>query len=215
MKEKTMSPKKLVSIAAMILFSTATAFAAKPMSPPGTAAAQVSGKWSNPDDPENRTYEGGKWIEVTYSRPILRGRANIFGSGANYGKTVNGGAPVWRAGANQTTKLKTDVPLTIGGKTIAAGDYDVFVDLKESGWTLILSTQPTMDRYDENEKTRIWGAYGYDPKFDVVRTQMTMVTPAVSIDQFTIGFVDMTDHGGKLAMAWGKTAAIVPFTVGD
>ena len=42
---------------------------------------------------------------------------------------------------------------------------------------------------------------------------MTMITPAVSIDQFTIGFVDMTDAGGKLAMAWEKTAAVVPFTV--
>jgi len=26
-----------------------------------------------------------KWIEVTYSRPMLRQRANIFGTGAEYG----------------------------------------------------------------------------------------------------------------------------------
>lgn len=210
-----MSSKTLVSswIALTILATGAALAAPKPMSPTGTAATQVAGKWSNPDDPDKRTYEGGKWIEITYSRPILRGRADIFGKGADYGKVVTGGAPVWRAGANQTTKLKTDAALTIGGKTIPAGDYAIFVDLKEGGWTLILSTQPTMDRYDENEKTKIWGAYGYDPKFDAVRVPMTMVTPAVSIDQFTIGFVDMTDQGGKLAMAWGKTAAVVPFTV--
>jgi hypothetical protein len=42
---------------------------------------------------------------------------------------------------------------------------------------------------------------------------MAMITPAVSIDQFSIGFVDMSDAGGKLAMAWEKTAAVVPFTV--
>ena len=42
---------------------------------------------------------------------------------------------------------------------------------------------------------------------------MTMVTPTASIDQFTIAFVDMTDAGGKLAMAWEKTAGFVPFTV--
>jgi hypothetical protein len=41
---------------------------------------------------------------------------------------------------------------------------------------------------------------------------MTMITPAVSVDQFTIGFVDVTDNGGKFAMAWEKTAAVVPFT---
>jgi len=41
---------------------------------------------------------------------------------------------------------------------------------------------------------------------------MTMITPAISIDQFTIGFSEMTERGGKLAMAWEKTGAVVPFT---
>jgi len=183
-------------------------------SPAGTAATVVGATWSAPDKDGERRVTGGKWIEVTYSRPILRGRTDVFGKGADYGKTVNGGAPVWRAGANATTKLTTEVPLVFGGKTLAPGSYDIFVDLKESGWTLILSTQPTQDKYDPNEKTKIWGSYGYDAKFDVARVPMTMMTPAVSIDQFTIGFVDMTDAGGKLAMGWGKTAAVVPFTVG-
>ena len=47
---------------------------------------------------------------------MLRGRTDIFGKGADYGKKVNATRPVWRAGANQTTKLKTEVPLEIGGK---------------------------------------------------------------------------------------------------
>jgi len=194
---------------------TATAQEKKAPSPPGTAATVVGATFSAPDKDGERRISGGKWIEVTYSRPILRGRTGIFGKGADYGKAVNGGAPVWRAGANQTTKLTTEVPLVIGGKTIAPGSYDLFVDLKETGWTLIVSTQPTQDKYDSNEKAKIWGSYGYDPKFDVVRVPMTMMTPAVSIDQFTIGFVDMTNSGGKLAMGWDKTAAVVPFTVGQ
>ena len=185
----------------------------KAPSPAGTAATQVSGKWQNPTDDERKRYEGGKWIEITYSRPILRGRTNIFGKGADYGKLVNGGAPVWRAGANQTTKLKTEVPIEIAGKRIAPGEYDLFVDLKENGWTLIVSTQPTQEKYDANDKTKIWGAYGYDAKYDVVRAPMTMMTPAMSVDQFTIGFADMTDTGGKIAMAWEKTGAVVPFKV--
>ncbi len=186
----------------------------KPLSPAGTAATMVGGTWSAPDKDGERAYSGGKWIEVTYSRPMLRGRTDIFGKGADYGKAVNGGAPVWRAGANQTTKLTTEVPLLIGAKTLAPGSYDVFVALKEGAWTLILSTQPTQDKYDPKDKTTIWGSYDYDPKFDVVRVPMTMVTPAVSIEQFTIAFVDMTDTGGKLALAWEKTAGVVPFTVG-
>jgi hypothetical protein len=193
--------------------STTPAAARRPASPSGTSETQVGGSWSAPGKDGEQRYTGGKWIEVTYSRPILRGRTNIFGSGADYGKKVNAGAPVWRAGANQTTRLTTEVPLEIGGKHLAPGTYDLFVDLKESGWTLIVSTQPTQDRYDPAEKTKIWGSYGYDPKFDVVRAPMQMVKPAVSIDQFTIAFVDMTEKGGKLAMGWERTGAVVPFTV--
>jgi Protein of unknown function (DUF2911) len=182
-------------------------------SPAGTASTMVGGTWSAPDKDGERRYENGKWIEVIYSRPMLRGRTDIFGKGADYGKAVNSGAPVWRAGANATTKLKTEVPLEIGGKKLAPGEYDLFVDLKEGAWTLIVSTQPTLEKYDPNDKTKIWGSFGYDPKFDVVRVPMKMVTPQVSVDQFTIGFADMSESGGKLAMVWEKTGAVVPFTV--
>jgi hypothetical protein len=208
--------RKVSMLGLSLLVAGAMAAAAqekKPLSPAGSAAAMVGGTWSAPDKDGERSYSGGKWIEVTYSRPMLRGRTDIFGKGADYGKSVNGGAPVWRVGANQTTKLKTEVPLMLGGKRIEPGSYAVFVDLKEGAWTFILSTQPTQDKYDPNDKTKIWGSYGYDPKFDVVRVPMTMVTPAVSIDQFTIAFADMSDAGGKLAMGWEKSAAFVPFTV--
>jgi hypothetical protein len=107
----------------------------------GTAATQVGGKWSAADANSEPRYSGGKWIEITYSRPILRGRADIFGKGADYGKKVLAGAPLWRAGANQTTRLKTEAPLMMGGKRIEPGEYSLFVDLKESGWTLIVSTR--------------------------------------------------------------------------
>ena len=35
------------------------------------------------------------------------------------------------------TRLTTQVPLQIGGKTIAPGMYNVFVDLKPGNWTLV------------------------------------------------------------------------------
>jgi len=166
-------------------------------SPSGTAATQV----------------GDKWIEIVYSRPILRGRTDVFGKGADYGKKVLSGATMWRAGANVTTRLKTEVPLEIGGKRLAPGEYSLFVDVKEPAWTLIVSTQPYQEKYDPNDKAKTWGAYNYDSKFDVARAPMKMTTPAYSFDQFTIGFVNMTDKGGAIAMAWEKTGAVVPFTV--
>jgi hypothetical protein len=209
--------RKRMAFLALALFGLAISSLAqeqrRPMSPLGVAATQVGGKWSAPDKDGERTYSGGKWIEITYGRPILRDRREIFGKGADYGKAVSAGAPLWRTGANVTTTLKTEVPLEIGGKRLEPGEYSLFVDLNEPAWTLVVSKQPRQEKYDPNEKAKTWGAYNYDPKFDVVRAPMKMVTPAVSVDQFTIAFVDMTDESGKIAMVWEKTGAVVPFKV--
>jgi hypothetical protein len=187
----------------------------KPASPSGTAATQVSGQWVTEKEGAAPRYTGGKWIEVSYSRPILRGRTAIFGSGADYGKQVNSGSPVWRAGANQTTRLKTEVPLVLGGKTLPAGEYSLFVELKPEAWTLVVSREPFQVKYDPNNKTATWGSANYDAAQDVLRVPMNTTTLPYSVEQFTIGFIDMTQQGGKLAMWWEKTMAAVPFTVGQ
>ena len=199
----------------VVLAQQAAAPAPMPASPRGTAATQVGGKWVVEKEGAAPRYREGKWIVVDYGRPILRGRTDIFGKGADYGKQVNDDGPVWRAGANQTTRLKTEAPLVFGGKTLPAGEYSLFVDLKPGAWTLIFSTQPHQTKYDPNNKTETFGAYNYDPKFDVLRVPMQTTTTTTSFDQFTIGFVDMTDKGGSLAMWWEKTTARVSFGLGS
>jgi hypothetical protein len=183
-------------------------------SPAGSAATQVAGKWAEEKPGAEPRYKDGKWITVTYSRPILKGRQAIFGSGAEFGKKVSAGSPVWRAGANQTTRFKTEAPLVIAGKTILAGEYSLFVELKEGAWSLILSTQPHLQKYDPKDKTATWGSDNYDPKFDLVKAPMKVSKAAVSFDQFTIGFVNMTQESGTLAMLWDKEMATVDFKVG-
>jgi hypothetical protein len=194
---------------------TAQAAPRLPASPRALAATQVGGKWVEGAAGAAPRYTDGKWITIDYSRPILRGRTNIFGAGADYGKKVNDDGPVWRAGANQTSRLKTEVPLMIGSKPLPAGEYSVFVELKPAGWTLILSSQPFQQKYDPNNKTETWGAYNYDPKFDVLRAPMALSKGTSSLDQFTIQFVDVTSAGGTIMMAWEKEVAAVPFKVGQ
>jgi len=201
-----------LALAAGVLAQTQTA-PPRAASPAGTAAAQVGGKYV--EGARGPSYQGGKWIEVTYGRPILRQRTNIFGTGADYGKAVNAGSPVWRAGANQTTRLKTEVPLVFDGKTLPAGEYSVFVELKAGAWTLIFSGWPAQEKYDPNNKAALWGSYGYTPDKDVLRTPMKVSTLPYSMDQFTIAFVDITADGGKLAMMWETTMAVAAFKVGS
>jgi len=203
----------VVAIAALVAGSLAQAPVRKPASPAGTAATQIGGKYVEVQG--RQRYQDGKWIEVTYSRPIKRGRQNLFGAGADYGKAVSDGSPVWRAGANQTTRLKTEVPLVFDGKTLPAGEYSVFVELKENAWTLIFSNWPAQENYDPNNKAALWGSYGYTPDKDVLRAAMKVETLPFSMDQFTIAFIDMAADGGKLAMMWDKTMATASFKSGS
>jgi hypothetical protein len=189
---------------------------ARPLSPVGTAAAQVLGKYVKPATGRGapalggETYQGGKWIEITYGRPLKRGR-NLWGSGADYGKAALAGAPIWRAGANTTTRLKTEVPLIINGKTVAPGEYSLFIDLKENNWSFVVSTWAAQVKYDPADKTALWGAYGYTADKDVVRAPMKLDAIPNSMEQLTWQFVDVTDAGGTIALVWDKVMASVSF----
>lgn len=182
----------------------------RPASPAGKAATQVGGEWVSQDNGRT-SYEGGRWLEISYGRPILRGREEIFGAGDDYGQRVTAGAPLWRAGANVTTRLWTEAPITIGGTRIEPGEYSLFVDLSGGEWTLVVSSQPYQESYDPENEGATWGAYGYDPAHDVARAPMTVETLGHSVDQFTIAFHDVTDEGGEIAMLWDDTMASVPF----
>jgi hypothetical protein len=207
----------LSAVSALVLAQSGN----RPMSPAGSAQTQVLGKWVKGERPAftlgRENYQGGKWIEITYGRPLQRGR-DLFGSGENYGKAANDvGAPgfppppVWRAGANVSTRLKTEVPLQFGDKNVPAGEYSLFIDLKPTVWTLIVSNWAAQQKFDPQDKTALWGAYGYTPDKDVARIPMKVETLPFAVDQLTWTFLDMTDEGGRVAIMWGKTMATAPF----
>jgi hypothetical protein len=189
-----------VAVLAMGVLASAQGRGGRPQSPAGQSAAQVS----------------GKWIDITYGRPLKRTR-DVFGSGADYGKiTHTDGATVWRAGANVTTRLKTEAPLVIDGKTVPAGEYSVFIDVASpTKWTFILSNWPAQTKYDPNNKEALWGSFGYTPDKDVVRAPMAVSALPFSREELSWEFVDVTGDGGKLAVMWDKTVASVPFKVGS
>jgi hypothetical protein len=207
--------RRLIATGAAALAITAGILAqggGRPASPAGTAATQVGGTYDRSGD--EPVYKNGKWIEITYSRPIKRGRILFAGDGEKYGKTVNPDAPVWRAGANESTQLKTEVPIVVNGKTIAPGTYTMFIDLKPEKWTLIVSNWKAQTGFDPKNTSELFGAFGYTPDKDVVRAPMTLATLPFSLDQLTWAFTDMSDAGGKIAIMWDKNVASVPFKVG-
>ena len=227
-----MAHRSLASIVTMVAIGVVAAAAQTERipSPSGRAAAQVGGTYVESresireiEDPTVRVrfatrgpiYEGGKWIEITYGRPLKRGR-DLWGAGDDYGQALYAGAPVWRAGANVSTRLNAEVPLVINGTTIPPGEYSLFIDLKPGDWTLIVSTWSAQTEFfDRTNTTALWGAYEYTPDRDVVRAPMTLETLPHSIEQLTWGFADLSERDGLLTIMWDTVFASVPFGIGS
>jgi hypothetical protein len=178
-------------------------------SPDGHAATEIRGHYIGADP----IYVDGKWIEISYGRPIKRGR-DLWGSGATYGRRLNNGAPVWRAGADISTYLMTELPLVINGKTVEPGGYSLFIDLKPDNWTFIVSGWQPQRQYNPGDHGALWGSFGYTRDKDVVRAPMKLTTLPFSMDQLTWAFLDMSDAGGAITMIWDHMMATVPFTIG-
>ncbi len=179
--------------------------------------APAAGQGDRPASPEGAasTQIGDAWIDITYSRPILRGRTGIFGSGEEYGQTLLAGGPVWRAGANVTTRINTEADLMIGGTTVPAGEYSLFIDLKDGAWTAIISKQGYMETFDRAKMAEglTWGAYGYNAEHDVVRAPMMTSTEEFAVDQMTILFSDVSEAGGAIVVIWDDQMGVLPFGV--
>ena len=203
-----MQKTRLVLI--LIVLLTLAAGSALVAQPPNPASPRTSAA----------TQIGDHWIRVDYSAPILRNRQGIFGSGDAYGQKLLAGAPIWRAGADSSTRIKTDVALEIGGKVVPPGEYSFLIDLKEGAWTAVLSEQPYIGRVTSREQVgqgiaegKAWGGYGYKPEHDVARAEMTVRTIDGSIDNLTYWFMNVGDEGGTLAIAWDNQEGFLPFKI--
>jgi hypothetical protein len=214
--------KKTIAAGMAVLLTGALVMAQtrRQLSGEGIASAHVMGKWVKTDRESytlgGEIFQGGKWIDIVYGRPLLRGREAFPDKGVEYGKITYAGAPVWRAGANASTRLKTEVPLSIGGKVVPAGEYSLFIELKSpSEWTFIVSNWAAAQKFNEASKDALYGAFEYTPDKDVTRAAMKVEALPFRVEQLTWEFLDVTDAGGRMAVMWDKNVASVPFKIGQ
>jgi hypothetical protein len=161
---------------ALLVFTilTFTLFAAGQASPPASATCDLG---------------EGKTIKTDYSSPRLKGRKMVGGQDP-YGK-------VWRNGANSATTFVTSADVVVGGKTVPAGSYTLFVLPTADKWTLII-----------NKKTGEWGIpYKYESD-ELARIDMKMSAPPSPVENFTIAY-DKTATGCTLREEWDTTRATV------
>jgi len=165
------------------------------------ATLSLSAQQGPPKSPpvDEKVTIAGKTILIHWSAPAVKGRAgHIFTKDGllSHDPTY----PVWRAGANQATKLHTDADLVIGDLAVPKGEYTLFVDVSDPDkWVLIV-----------NKQTGQWGTV-YDKAQDLGRVPMKMSTPTAPVENLKYTLMDHGGGKGMLTLAWENHAATVTF----
>ena len=130
---------------------------------------------------------------VIYGRPQKNDRS-IFGDLVPYDM-------IWRMGANEATEIEFFSDVKIDGKKLAKGRYTMYAIPSTEKWTLVL-----------NSETDTWGAFGYDTKKDVLRTDVKVNTRPDVIEVFTICFEGNEKNKTNLMIGWDNKEVHLPIS---
>src|SRR5580765_4420154 len=127
---------------------------------------------------------GGKKITISYGRPYKKGR-DIWGGLVPWDK-------VWRTGADEATTLTTDGDITLGTLKVPKGSYALFtIPSQKKSWQLIV-----------NKTANQWGAFKYEAKDDLGKTEMKVGSGAEPVEQLTIAIEPSGPKKALLKIAW-------------
>jgi hypothetical protein len=126
-------------------------------------------------------------VEVTYTRPVARGRA-LFGALVPWGR-------VWNPGADTATAITVSAPIRVNGESLPAGSYSLWAIPGESEWTLIFS-----------RATPVWHT-PYPGGRDVLRVKATP-TRGPHMETLAFYFPEVDGLSAVLDLHWGQV--VVP-----
>ena len=128
-------------------------------------------------------------VEITYSRPALRGR-KIFGDIVPFGK-------LWRAGANAPTKVTFGEDVKIMGKSLKAGSYQLMINPTERSWEIIF-----------NKGTD--GVFNYHPEENVLTVAVPTATLQYPVESLAYQFELVAANKMFIQISWEKTFVSIP-----
>ena len=133
------------------------------------------------------------YIDLTYSRPSLRGRVA-------FGNLVPNGT-VWRTGANTITKVRFGEEVKINGQAVPAGAYALLAIPDAKEWTFIL-----------NRDTAQWGTYEYKQALDVLRVKAKPMKLAAPVETMSLTVENLRPASADLVISWDRTQVALPLT---
>lgn len=129
-------------------------------------------------------------MKVIYSRPTKKNR-KVFGELVDYGT-------VWRLGANEATEIDFYKDVRIGNTKIKKGSYTLYAIPTTEKWTIIL-----------NKDNDVWGAFAYNQKNDILRTDVKVQKTTKPVEMFSMMF-EKSATGANLLMAWEDVKVSLP-----
>ena len=132
----------------------------------------------------------GTRIEVSYRRPVARGRT-LFGALVPWGR-------LWSPGADTVARLTLSGPVELNGTRVPAGSYGVWMIPDSTRWTVVISAKADAFhlRYPEGQDIARITA---EPQRGEHTETLLFVLPVVDADSATLQF------------RWGTT--VVPMRV--
>lgn len=174
---------------------------------PGSAQESLSCPYRGSDPAARRSpldsamfQVDGHDVKVCYGRPSARGRTMIGGNAVPFGE-------IWRTGADETTKIRSAIALSIAGIDVEVGTYALYTVPGEREWQIIV-----------NRAWQQWGRENYYS--DEVRAQevgrATVPVERVEdhIETFTIR-TEPANDGVYLIMEWEHTRVRIPIAAGS
>lgn len=134
-------------------------------------------------------------IEVTYSRPNIKGR-KLFGENTELAPI----GKIWRTGANSATKLKITEAMSVAGNNLDTGTYAVYTIPGKDEWTLII-----------NKGSKNWGASEYTETNDIFRTNVKSTKTKNFSETFYIQFANVKAESCDMQLVWGNKIITIPF----
>ena len=135
----------------------------------------------------------GTRITLEYYRPRARGRSPLFGQDAVVWEKV------WTPGANWSTKLSFEKPITLNGVDIPPGTWSVWMEMSEDEFvpeTFILDPEPV-----------IFHTQGPPEREGQIRMPVSLQEADGFTEVLTWNFTDVRNDGATLAMHWGDRKA--------
>ncbi|MYN63547.1 MAG: DUF2911 domain-containing protein [Acidobacteria bacterium] len=130
-------------------------------------------------------------IEVTYDRPVARGR-DLFGGIVPFGE-------IWNPGANDATAIGFTRDVTINGNALPAGRYSLWAIPDPNRWTIIFNRQA--DVYHTP----------YPGEEDDALRFMASPRRGAHMETLAFYFAAVEKKDAELRLHWGET--YVPFSI--